>query len=217
MRLDPALAIDCGCAVIGNMEPKHRDLLRAQRLHLGDQLVVDDTIVHYLYQEDILTEAQVEEILSQKSNKNMTLKLLGILPSRGPNAFNVFLQSLQESFPWIKEELLRLAEGDDDGGRATAQWTIPKHILQMVPSDQQLNRLAARLGHEWEMVLLDLGLTSAELSRCRGDHPHASHSQVLEALVMWKQTRGRRATVQRLLQSLQNSEIHVSSLNQVFV
>ncbi|XP_053540358.1 death domain-containing protein CRADD-like isoform X1 [Ictalurus punctatus] len=203
------------------MEPKHRDLLRAQRLHLCEQLVVDETIVQYLYQEDILTEGQVEEIQSQKSNKNKTLLLLSILPNRGPNAFNVFVQSLEQDFPWIKEKLLLLADEDEqDGGRGTelsnttAQWAIPKDILQMVPSDQQLNRLAARLGLEWEMVLLDLGLTSVEITRCRADHPHSSHSQVLAALVMWKQTQGRSATVQRLLQSRQ---IHPSSLNQVFV
>ncbi|KAF4080933.1 hypothetical protein AMELA_G00155130 [Ameiurus melas] len=206
------------------MERKHRDLLRAQRLHLCEQLVVDETIVQYLYQEDILTEGQVEEIESQKSNKNKTLLLLSILPNRGPNAFTVFVQSLEQDFPWIKEKLLLLADEDDeDGGsctelsNTTAPCAIPKHILQMVPSDQQLNRLAARLGLEWEMVLLDLGLTSVEITRCRADHPHSSHNQVLAALVMWKQTQGRRATVQRLLQSLQNSEIHPSSLNQVFV
>ncbi|KAK3558277.1 hypothetical protein QTP86_013928 [Hemibagrus guttatus] len=209
------------------MERKHRNLLRAQRLHLCDQLVVDDTIVQYLYQEDILTDSQVEEILSQKSNKNKTLRLLSILPDRGPNAFNVFVQSLEDGFPWIKEELLCLTEDnndddDDDGGRGTeqseitVQQAVPKHILQMVPSDQQLNRLAAQLGSEWEMVVLDLGLSSVEISHCHADHPHNSHCQVLAALVMWKQTRGRRATVQRLLQSLQNSEIHLSSVNQVF-
>ncbi|XP_060770236.1 death domain-containing protein CRADD-like [Neoarius graeffei] len=197
------------------MEPKHRELLRAQRLYLCEQLIVDDTVVQYLYQEDILTECQVEEIQSQKSNKNKTLMLL--------SAFNVFVESLQQDFPWIKEKLLLLAESDDDGGRGTelsnttAQWAIPEHVLQMVPSDQQLNRLAARLGLEWEMVMLDLGLTSVDISRCRADHPHSSHSQVLAALVMWKQTQGRRATVQHLLQNLQNSEIHPSVLKQIFV
>lgn len=87
----------------------------------------------------------------------------------------------------------------------------------MVPTDQQLNRLAALLGLEWEMVLLDLGLTLVEISRCRADHPVSSQTQVMAALVMWKQTRGRRATVQCLLQSLQNSEIHPASFNQVFL
>lgn len=101
------------------MEERHRELLRAQRLHLCEQLVVDETIVQYLYQENILTESQVEEIQSQKSNKNKTLMLLSVLPNRGPNAFNVFLQSLEQDFPWIKENLLLLAGGDDDddGGR----------------------------------------------------------------------------------------------------
>lgn len=107
------------------MEPKHRNLLRSQRLHLCDQLVVDDTIVQYLYQEDILTDGQVEEILSQRSNKDKTLKLLSILPDRGPNAFNVFVQSLEDGFLWIKEELLRLTDfNNDDDGRGTEQSEI---------------------------------------------------------------------------------------------
>ncbi|KAF7701811.1 death domain-containing protein CRADD [Silurus meridionalis] len=206
------------------MERKHRALLQAHRLLLCDQLVVDDTIVHYLYQENILTENQVEEIQSQKSNRNKTLLLLRFLPTRGPNAFNAFVQSLEQDFPWIQQKLLLSAQADDedDGGRGaalsdtTAQFDVPKHILQTVPSDQQLNKLAAQLGLEWEMVLLDLGLTSAEISRCRADHLHSSHSQVLAALVMWKQTRGRKATVQSLLQSLQILDIHPSFFNQVF-
>lgn len=104
------------------MEPKHRELLRAQRMQLCEQLVVDDTIVQYLYQEDILTEGQVEEIQSQKSNKNKTLMLLRILPDRGPSAFKLFVQSLEQDFPWIKEKLLLLAQGeDDDGGGGGAE------------------------------------------------------------------------------------------------
>ncbi|XP_053541628.1 death domain-containing protein CRADD isoform X4 [Ictalurus punctatus] len=111
------------------MEPKHRDLLRAQRLHLCEQLVVDETIVQYLYQEDILTEGQVEEIQSQKSNKNKTLLLLSILPNRGPNAFNVFVQSLEQDFPWIKEKLLLLADEDEqDGGRGTELSNTTGHM-----------------------------------------------------------------------------------------
>ncbi|NXX51032.1 CRADD protein, partial [Tricholaema leucomelas] len=37
------------------------------------------------------------------------MMLLDILPSRGPKAFDVFLESLQE-FPWVKDKLLAKRE-----------------------------------------------------------------------------------------------------------
>ncbi|KAL7857819.1 hypothetical protein AOLI_G00179210 [Acnodon oligacanthus] len=96
------------------MEPKHKEILRAQRLQLSEQLVVDDTVIQYLYQEGILTESQVEEIQSQPSNRNKTLRLLAILPGRGPLAFGAFLRSLEQDFPWVREKLLLLSAATDD-------------------------------------------------------------------------------------------------------
>lgn len=88
------------------MEPVHRALLREHRLELSGQLLVSDTIVPLLYQEDILTVAQVEDIESQPTETRRTLKLLDILPSRGPRAFDAFLRSLKD-FDWVREKLLQ--------------------------------------------------------------------------------------------------------------
>lgn len=97
------------------MQPEHRALLRAHRLELSGQLLVSDSIVPFLYQESVLTESQVEEIESQPSSRQKTLKLLDILPSRGPRAFGCFLRSLDE-FSWIRDGLLQeLREGPGPG------------------------------------------------------------------------------------------------------
>lgn len=87
------------------MDPEHKALLRTHRLELSGQLLVSDTIVPFLYQEDILTETQVEDIESQPTNRQKSLKLLDILPSRGPRAFDSFLRSL-EDFTWVRDKLL---------------------------------------------------------------------------------------------------------------
>ncbi len=87
------------------MDPEHRALLRTHRLELSGQLLVSDTIVPFLYQEDILTETQVEDIESQPTNRQKSLRLLDILPSRGPRAFDSFLRSL-EDFSWVRDKLL---------------------------------------------------------------------------------------------------------------
>lgn len=87
------------------MEPAHRAVLRKFRVELSEQLLVSDTIVPLLFQEGILTHAQVEEVESQRTNRSKNLKLLDLLPNRGPRAFPTFLQALQD-FSWIRDQLL---------------------------------------------------------------------------------------------------------------
>ncbi|XP_051547431.1 death domain-containing protein CRADD-like [Myxocyprinus asiaticus] len=200
------------------MDPKHRQLLRSQRLQLADELLVDDMIIQYLYQEEILTESHLEDIHTESSNRKKVLKLLDILPTRGPHAFHHFIQSLEKEFPWIKDTLLQrlCAEDSESPPPFTVQCGVPDHILLTVPTTMHLNQLAARLGPEWRSVLLDLGLSSADLYRCCADHQLAVQSQVLAGLVMWTQRNGREATVQRLLQSLKTADVPPSVIQQVF-
>ncbi|XP_070785275.1 death domain-containing protein CRADD [Enoplosus armatus] len=197
------------------MDPAHKALLRGHRLELSGQLLVSDTIVPFLYQEDILTETQVEDIVSQPTNRQKSLKLLDILPSRGPRAFDSFLSSLEE-FSWVRDKLL-LELQTRPGPSSTGIWRLPDSVLQKVPSDRELSRLAARLGGEWEAVLMDLGLSAEALFRCRSDHSLSTHGAVLAGLVQWRRSDGKKATVQRLLQSLEAAGVHPSVLEDVLM
>lgn len=94
-------------------------------------------------------------------------------------------------------------------------WTFPPSHLQRVPSDQELSRLASRLGAEWESVLLDLGLSVETLFRCRADHALSAHGAALAGLVQWRRRGGRGATFQRLIQSLKKADVHPSVLGEV--
>lgn len=95
------------------MDPKHKKFLRSQRLQLADEILVDDTIVQYLYQEDILTQSHLEDIQCESSNRRKVLKLLDILPTRGSRAFHHFIKSLEKEFPWIKDSLVQLCDEED--------------------------------------------------------------------------------------------------------
>ncbi|XP_056133200.1 death domain-containing protein CRADD isoform X1 [Lampris incognitus] len=91
------------------MDAAHRDLLRRRRLDLASQVLASDTVVQVLYQEGVLTESQFEDIESQATNRKKMLRLLDILPARGPRAFGAFLRSLEE-FSWVRAALLRELE-----------------------------------------------------------------------------------------------------------
>ncbi|KAK2859251.1 hypothetical protein Q5P01_003871 [Channa striata] len=195
------------------MDLAHKALLRKHRLDLSGQLLVSDTIVPFLYQETVLTDSQVEDIESQPTNRQKTLKLLDILPSRGPKAFDSFLRSLDD-FSWIRDRLLQELHSPAGPG-PTDVCQLPDTILQKVPSDRELSRLASRLGPEWESVLMDLGLSAEALFRCRSDHSLCSHGAVLAGLVQWRRSEGKKATVQRLMQSMQAADVHPSVLEDI--
>lgn len=198
------------------MEPAHRALLRQHRLKMSEQLLVSESIVQFLYQEEILSQQQVEVIESQPSSRQKSLKLLDILPNCGPRAFSCFLQALDD-FSWVRDGLVQeLQRGTAEGGPgATGSRPIAEAVLQRVPSDRELSLLATRLGAESEEVLLDLGLSAEAVFRCRSDHQLSHHGAVLAGLVQWRRREGRGATVRRLLQSLEAAQVHGSVLEQV--
>ncbi|MFT7812578.1 death domain-containing protein CRADD [Arapaima gigas] len=213
------------------MEPRHRQVLRKRRLYLSGEILVEDTVVPYLYQEGVLTESQAEEIQSQATSRKKTLKLLDILPTRGPRAFEAFLRSLEEEFSWVKEMLAQdareledsdaaaaaaAAEEEDEQRELAEKSSLSPLTLQKVPTDQELNRLVGRLGPEWEWVVVDLGVPLWEVQRCRAAYPLSPHGQALASLVRWRQRLGKGATVHCLLRSLQAADIHPSVLEGVF-
>uniref|UniRef100_A0A8C9J412 CASP2 and RIPK1 domain containing adaptor with death domain n=1 Tax=Panthera tigris altaica TaxID=74533 RepID=A0A8C9J412_PANTA len=91
------------------MEARDKQVLRSLRLELGAEVLVEGLVLQYLYQEGVLTENHVQEIKAQATGLRKTMLLLDILPSRGPKAFDAFLESLQE-FPWVREKLEKARE-----------------------------------------------------------------------------------------------------------
>lgn len=110
------------------MEPAHRALLRQHRLKMSEQLLVSESIVQFLYQEEILSQQQVEVIESQPSSRQKSLKLLDILPNCGPRAFSCFLQALDD-FSWVRDGLVQeLQRGTAEGGPGATGVFTPSSV-----------------------------------------------------------------------------------------
>ncbi|KAM4665216.1 death domain-containing protein CRADD-like [Discoglossus pictus] len=190
------------------MDPRHKDLLRRLRLELCSEGLADGLLPHYLFQEGIITKDQLDVIDNQMTSKDKSMKLLDILPTRGPNAFRVFLESLNE-FPWVKEKLELQCMGVEDHPTEINLYVQPS-VLNKCPSDKQLSLLAGRLGPEWEQILVLLGLDLNELYKCKIHNPYNVTSQVMEGLVNWKRRMGCKATIQCLIDALQEAEVDPS-------
>ncbi|NXN11193.1 CRADD protein, partial [Indicator maculatus] len=186
------------------MDARDKQLLRSMRLELCTEVLVDGVVIQHLCQEGILTDSHVQEIKAQTTTQRKNMMLLDILPTRGPKAFDVFLDSLQE-FPWVKDKLVMKRKEMTVQDPAGVTELAPP-VLEASPTDQQLNRLARRLGAEWEHMALCLGLSHTDIYRCKVQHPHNLQSQILAALVLWRQRQGKAATIGSLQASLLTEE-----------
>uniref|UniRef100_A0A9L0TL18 Suppressor of cytokine signaling 2 n=1 Tax=Equus caballus TaxID=9796 RepID=A0A9L0TL18_HORSE len=114
------------------MDARDKQVLRSHRLELGAEVLVEGLVLQYLYQEGVLTENHVQEIKAQATGLRKTMLLLDILPSRGPKAFDAFLDSLQE-FPWVREKLEKAREEAvvelPAGWKRPREHRDPEHVM----------------------------------------------------------------------------------------
>ena len=76
------------------MNKSHRRVLLKHRVDLTKDLEPNE-VMQYLYQEDILTENDVELIKGGRTRKERVELLLDTIPRKGPKAFDAFISSLK--------------------------------------------------------------------------------------------------------------------------
>ena len=82
----------------------------AERLRLRRVDIVADLDVHTvldrLVASGVIIPEDYERICSKTTSQDRARLLLDILPSRGPNAFSIFLQALREArYDWLVDKL----------------------------------------------------------------------------------------------------------------
>ena len=94
------------------MDKTHKRILLQRRLDLINDLEID-FILSYLFQEEILTDDDVELIKYERTRKSRAECLLDTIPRKGPKAFQTFVNGLKMNAgsKHLAEMLLQDAEG----------------------------------------------------------------------------------------------------------
>ncbi|XP_032895306.1 death domain-containing protein CRADD-like [Amblyraja radiata] len=200
------------------MEARQRRALRRLRGELAEQLRLEVPL-QYLYQEGVVNRSLLEELEAEPVAARRNLKLLDYLPGRGPRAFAAFVHSLRDEAPWLSRRLEEEEAREDEDDEPPADdvlSTISDHVLNGVPTDKQLNHLSGKMGTEWEQVVMDLGLRSSDVYRCKMNHQYNVQAQILASFIVWKQRLGKQATVRNLCTSLTSADVDPTVIKDAF-
>ena len=92
------------------MEHKHRKILRHKWSNIRDELEPKNLLPKLV---TVLSETDEEEIKVQSTRQERCDKLLEILPRRGENAFEVFVEALKEEAPHLAVDLIEAGNKAD--------------------------------------------------------------------------------------------------------
>ena len=84
------------------MEQKHRTILRHHWSSIRDDLEPKNILSKL---DTVLLEIEEVEIKGQSTRQKRCDKLLGILPRKGPTAFKLFVEALEEEAPHLAKVL----------------------------------------------------------------------------------------------------------------
>ncbi|XP_043281955.1 uncharacterized protein Dark isoform X2 [Venturia canescens] len=90
------------------MEKSHRDILRALRSKIIEDLDVHNAILSTLSDEYVLQSEDIKKIESGVTPQQRAQILLDILPSCGPHAFDIFHEALNHHYWWLYKDINKM-------------------------------------------------------------------------------------------------------------
>ncbi|GFS20672.1 death domain-containing protein cradd [Elysia marginata] len=204
----------------GKLKPDDEAKIRSNYLFITEQVDARD-LTGGLYQENVFTVDDVEEIEALPSRAKRTEKMLSLLLGSGPGeAYNNFLKVLKVAYDHVAEAL----EATSTEVEQNSTWTwfdeMSDETKSMTISDGDSSRISSKIGTGWEKVILCLGLTNVNISQVQSKHPNDRTLVITNLLIRWRQSKGRAATLQSLVQVLRevdDLELDIEGLKTVIL
>jgi len=159
------------------MEEKHHTILRLHWSNIRNNLEPNNILPKLVL---VLTETDEEEIRKQSTRQERCDKLLKILPTRGENAFNVFVNALVKEAPHLAKKLTEAAmEPEDEIIKAR------KQSAKLRGEIRKLNTLLEAETENHEKTLREL----KELKSLHGKGKKAKEEEITPDGLQKKETR----------------------------
>ncbi|XP_045181581.2 uncharacterized protein LOC123540546 isoform X2 [Mercenaria mercenaria] len=103
------------------MDEAGRKVLKSKKGFILKNLILNDEILDFLENKNVLTEAMIQTIKAERTDNDKIVMLLYILTRRGPTAFQKFVEAIRPDFSFVSEMLeaeyaTELSEEDANSG-----------------------------------------------------------------------------------------------------
>ncbi|CAL1527015.1 unnamed protein product [Lymnaea stagnalis] len=190
----------------GKLKAEDERRIRQNFVYLKEE-IDGKHIVDHLYQRNVISLDDKEEIDSQITRSQRTEKLLTILLNAGPGAaYQVFYDALEEQYNHVAKVLKDTPMQDLNEAREEELYDwfdkLPDSFKKSETTDAALSRLATCFGKNWESLMLILGhkqpVIEIEMQNCG----HNGRRAITGLLIKWHQRLSSRATYEAFIISL---------------
>ncbi|KAL4217984.1 hypothetical protein ACF0H5_022722 [Mactra antiquata] len=106
------------------MNEAQKSVLQRHCKQLADDIMMTEELMANLYQRKIFERNMIEMIKAEKTPTEQIYKMLSMLPKRGPDAFDHFVDIIKTDYPWLAAMLEVNLKSEQDNTSLSRQNTV---------------------------------------------------------------------------------------------
>ncbi|XP_045181591.2 keratin, type II cytoskeletal 75-like [Mercenaria mercenaria] len=83
------------------MNEIQRSVLQRHYKQLSDDIMMTEDLLAALFTRKVFERGMIETIKAEKTPTDQVYKMLSMLPKRGPDAFDIFVDIVKDEYPWL--------------------------------------------------------------------------------------------------------------------
>ncbi|KAK3577905.1 hypothetical protein CHS0354_008298 [Potamilus streckersoni] len=93
---------------------------------------------------------------------------------------------------------------------------INEAILNRSPSEKELSRIARKVGKEYPLLGIDLGVPKAKIDQIEMENNFSTSNVIFQILLEWKRSHYKEATVLNLLKAMRENGCDLEGIPDIF-
>lgn len=165
------------------MEDLHRELLRRRQKYLQDNVIMEDGLLKALQEKGVLTPTMVSSIQGVDELDRQMARMLDMIPKRGPEAYEKFMEVLTPDYPWIVENFRDREEDMKSKGSPNLLSELRKNVKECVKDLAKTTRINNAQSKAIEDFLCRHTLTDANFNiKLPNNRLYSIHRQLMSCI-----------------------------------
>ncbi|KAL3852240.1 hypothetical protein ACJMK2_015909 [Sinanodonta woodiana] len=93
---------------------------------------------------------------------------------------------------------------------------IPQTVLKRLPSEKELSRIARKIGKEYPLLGIDLGVPKAKIDQIEMENNNNTSNVIFQILLEWKRSHYKEATILNLLKAMKENGCDLEGVPDIF-